>query len=117
MNTRDTVAALVANLGTVYPARLVEQSNRVGGMPTVVVAPSSGEWEHTVCEPYPLTITADIVVIAAATGEQGTDDLLTHLDPVADLARAVGWTPTEWAADAVDDMPALTITATAQADG
>ena len=117
MTTRDVVAELVSHLGTVYPTRLAEQSNRVGGAITVVVAPTSGEWEQTVCEPAPATVTAVILVVAAVTGEQGTDDLLAHLEPVAALARAVGWTPTEWEAAAVDDIPALRITATTQTEG
>ena len=58
-----------------------------------------------------------MLLIAAHAGPGGIVDLLTHKDLVAEIARSVGWTPTDWRSDTVDDKPALRITMTITTEG
>ena len=79
--------------------------------------PDGGDYEQALCSPVPEVVRCDVVVIAAHTGPGGIVDLLTHKDLVAEIARSVGWTPTDWSADSQDDQPALRITMTITTEG
>lgn len=103
-------------LAAVYPARLADRANRAG-RPTCVLEPVRTEYVDTMCDPSPLQLTGRVLLLAAMTGEQAVWDLLAHTDPVASLIRSAGWTPVGWEPDAVDDLPAVSFTVTANAEG
>jgi hypothetical protein len=108
---QEALAALLLSLGSQYPTRVAEVSNRPGRV-TCVVWPSGGEFEESaLCDPVPERVTAEVVVLSAATGARGVADLLTHKDPVASLIRAAGWEPLSWTSGAGDDQPTITFTA------
>lgn len=116
MTAAELIDALTGSLGTVYPARVAEVSNRPGTV-TCVVTVDRVDYEPTMCDPVPATVTATVTVLAATGGEQGVRDLLTRLEPVTGLIRAAGFTPTTAEPGSADDHPALLITATAQGEG
>ena len=117
-SARDLVIGLADTLATVYPTRVAELSNRPGTV-TCAVALQTVDYETgAMCDPVPITVTCEVVVLAARGGEQGIRDLLTHIDPVADLIRGARFAPVSYDAGATaEDLPVLIFTATANGDG
>lgn len=115
MNTAELVQGLVDSLATRYPARLSALSNQSGRV-TCVVAPVRAVYETPVC-PGPLQLEVDVHVVAAGSDDQAVTDMLQHLDAVADLIRAAGFTTTDWTAGNNQNRPETVIAAVASATG
>lgn len=114
--TAELIAALRDSLATTYPTTVAEPTNRPGVV-TCAVMPERVEYEDLICDPQPILLTANVIVLSAAGGEQGVVDLLGHADTVADLIRAAGFTPVEWNPVDVNDQPAIEFTAAANGGG
>ena len=108
---------LADELATVYPTRRA-LSARPGRVSCVVI-PAEGEYDDAMCDPVPVTVTAEVHVLAAGMDEQATRDLAHHLEPVGVLIRQAGWTCLAWRAgsDLEQPIPAFIITATALGTG
>ena len=111
MNAHQALAALRDSLSTLYPVRLAEASNRPGAV-TCIIAPVRTDYDPMACAPYPFTVTAQVAVLAAATGERALWDLIARADEVAGLIRGAGWWHTGWEPGNEDDQPTLIFTCT-----
>ena len=109
MTVQAEILALKDALAPGYGARIADLATRPGAV-TAVVTPTSWDYEATMCSPIPLTVTAEIAVLAAQGGQQGVIDLLGHEPAIVGIVIGEGWTPTECRADTVGDLPALIIT-------
>lgn len=116
MNAVQLIQALADSLASTYPTTIAEQSARHGAV-TATVTVERVEYEDLICDPTPMLLTVNVIVQAAAGGEQGIVDLLGHVDPVAGLIRAAAFTPIEWSPIDIDDQPAVEFTATANGEG
>ncbi len=117
MNTAQLLDDLHAELATSYPTRRA-LSARPGRVSCVVI-PTEGQYDTAPCEPPPVTVTAEVHILAAGMDEQAVKDLPHHLDPVGLLIRKAGWTCTGWRSGTALDqpIPELVITATALGTG
>lgn len=110
MNTGELLDELHTVLSSVYPTgRAFQRYGRIA----CVLVPSDGQWEQSMCEPWPLTVTIEVHILAAAADEQGAKDLPHHIGPVCDLIRSSQFIPIGWRAGSSEDTPAIVITATA----
>ena len=116
MTAASAVRDLVGVLSQTYPTRTAALSNRPGRV-TCVVAPLAGEYEPIACDPTPLRLEVEVRVLAAGSDEKAVEDLLTHLDAVAGIARTAGFTPTSWRAGQTRDWPDIAITCVADTTG
>ena len=111
----ELVTALADSLARVYPARVALLSKPPGRL-SVTVTPVRATYESSVC-PGPLTLEVDVHVLAAGSDEQAVKDMLTHLGPIADLIREVGFTTSAWTSGTVEGRPETVISAVADGIG
>ena len=117
MTAAQLIDALAASLGTGFPVRVAELSARTGAVTAVVALERVAYDTAAMCDPAPITVTAQVTLIAAGIGEQGIKDLLARADEAAGLIRAAGFTVESYDAADANDAPALVFTATAGGEG
>lgn len=118
MTAAELLVALRDALAAKYPTSIGETTTRPGTV-TCVVAPDKVEYESAaLCDPMPITVNAQVQILAAAGGETGIIDLIGQVDAVVQqITDSTTWVPLDWQPADVNDQPAITLTLTANGDG